>query len=179
MGTSVPVDRQKLCLTAAIPRRPVAGAAVVWPGQQTESGEISVKNALALLTALMITLGLAGCGGSAQNAVIDYGVSDIYSAADMDAAVGLIKNEFAAWDGCELHSIRYGSDRCNSEENVKWMNDLGGKDAKFTQCIEFVSDFHSPKDGGDGWIADHEYTNWRWWLARTDNGAWKLMTWGY
>lgn len=51
--------------------------------------------------------------------------------------------------------------------------------AEFTQCIEFVSDFHSPKAGGGAWEMDYEYTAWQWWLARTDNGEWNLITWGY
>lgn len=51
--------------------------------------------------------------------------------------------------------------------------------AEFTQCIEFVSDFHSPKAGGGAWEMDSEYTAWQWWLARTDNGEWNLITWGY
>lgn len=59
------------------------------------------------------------------------------------------------------------------------MNNLGDENIEFTQCIEFVSDFHSPKDGGDAWDADSEYTNWEWWLARADSGEWNLMTWGY
>lgn len=33
--------------------------------------------------------------------------------------------------------------------------------------------------GGDGWKPDEEYTGWRWYLARKDNGAWTLLTWGY
>ncbi len=137
-----------------------------------------MKKGFAFLTALIMALGLAACGDNAQNVTIDYGTSEIYSTADMDAAIELIKNEFATWDGCELHSIRYGSDECNSEENIEWMNDLGDENTKFTQCIEFVSDFHSPKAGG-AWNPDSEYTDWQWWLARAGNGAWNLMTWGY
>ena len=49
----------------------------------------------------------------------------------------------------------------------------------FTQCIMFRSDFHSPKHGGGAWNEDTEYTDWQWWLARSENGEWKLMTWGY
>ena len=118
---------------------------------------------------------------------IDYGKSDTYSKQDMNAAIELIEKEFATWEGCELHSISYTSDECNSKENIDWMNGLTesgnytvtDKNAEFTQCIEFVSDFHSPKTGGDAWETDHEYTNWQWWLARTDNGEWNLITWGY
>ena len=29
------------------------------------------------------------------------------------------------------------------------------------------------------WEADKEYTDWEWWLARTADGGWQLLTWGY
>ena len=34
------------------------------------------------------------------------------------------------------------------------------------------------KNGGGAWNANEEYT-WSWWLARSEGGTWKLMTWGY
>lgn len=138
-----------------------------------------MRKGFVFFAAVIVILGLAACGGSLKDVAIDYGKSDIYSKSDMDAAIKLIEKEFAAWDGCELHRISYTSDECSNEQNVAWMNDLGDGSAEFTQCIEFVSDFHSPKDGGDAWNADSEYTNWHWFLARTDNGKWNLMTWGY
>lgn len=142
-----------------------------------------MKKVFVLLTAILIALGLAACGGSVSEAAsevdIDYGESDLYSKADMDAAIALIQDEFNTWEGCELHSIRYISDECNSAENIAWMNDLGYAGTEVTQCIEFESDFHSPKNGGGGWEPDMEYMNWQWWLARTDDGEWNLITWGY
>lgn len=141
-----------------------------------------MKKVFVLLAAILIALGFAACSGASEAAPkidIDYGESDIYSKADMDAAIALIQNEFSTWEGCELHEIRYTSDECNSEENIEWMNDLGDGNTEFTQCIEFESDFHSPKNGGGAWEADTEYRNWQWWLARTDDGEWNLMTWGF
>ena len=35
------------------------------------------------------------------------------------------------------------------------------------------------KTGAGVWNPDFEYTNRRWWLARTEGGEWKLITWGY
>lgn len=138
-----------------------------------------MKKYIAFYLAVAIAFGLTSCGKKEKDAVIDYGKSSIYSQADMDAAIELIQNEFATWEGCELHSIRYLSDDCNTEENISWMNDLGDGDTEFTQCILFISDFHSPKKGGGAWNPDSEYTGWQWWLARTGNGNWQLMTWGY
>jgi len=137
------------------------------------------KTICLLLTALLLMTALTACGGkSAPEVSVDYGTSVLYSQADMDAAVEKIRAEFSTWEGCELHSLRYAGDECCSDENLSWMIDLGDGES-FTACIEFLSDFHSPVKGGGAWEPDSEYTDWQWWLARTENGDWKLMTWGY
>ena len=143
---------------------------------------------ISVVSVLALALALAGCGkdngaaggdaSGAADVAIDYGSSELYTQADMDAAIALIEDEFSGWEGCELHRISYAGDECNSEENISWMNDLAdGQD--FTQCIEFVSDFHSPVEGGGAWEADAEYTDWQWWLARAEGGDWQLLSWGY
>lgn len=138
-----------------------------------------MKKFFAFWAVVIMALGLTACGGKLEDVPIDYGTSEIYSQSDMDEAINLIKREFAVWEGCELHRISYTSDECNSEENIAWMNDLGGENSEFTQCIAFVMDFHSPKTDAGAWNPDQEYTNWQWWLARTDSGTWQLMTSGY
>ena len=120
-----------------------------------------MKKHLPLFAAMLITFGLVACGNNIQDIAIDYGKSNIYSKSDMDAAIEVIKDEFAAWEGCGRTIT------------------VTNESAEFTQCIEFVSDFHSPKAGGGAWEMDYEYTAWQWWLARTDNGEWNLITWGY
>ena len=109
--------------------------------------------------------------------MIDLGSSGLYTEEQMEDAVFEIKREFATWDGCELHSIRYAGDECNSEENVQWMNDLDGEQ-KYEHCIEFLADFHSPVEGGGAWEPDKEYTDYQFWLGQTDDG-WDLLTFGY
>lgn len=142
-----------------------------------------MKKIIAMMICFTVTLSLAGCGTSATvNVNIDYGTSSIYTEEDMNAAIEKIKETFGTFEGCELHSLSYSSDEvCNKEENISWMNDLEeANDAKevFTQCIMFESSFRSPKKGGGAWNANEEYT-WSWWLARSERGEWKLMTWGY
>ena len=142
-----------------------------------------MKKIIAMMICFAVTLSLAGCGTSAiANVNIDYGTSSIYTEEDMNAAIEKIKETFGTFEGCELHSLSYSSDEvCNKEENISWMNDLEeANDAKevFTQCIMFESSFRSPKKGGGAWNANEEYT-WSWWLARSERGEWKLMTWGY
>lgn len=89
-----------------------------------------------------------------------------------------VKCKFASWAGCELHSLRYAGDACNSAENLKWLNSLDeGKN--YVQAIELLTDFHSPKTAYGAWEEDQEYTDYQWWLARTADGGWQLLSWGY
>ena len=136
-----------------------------------------------LAAAMVSVLALTACGTAETNTAtpevsIDYGSSEIYSKEDMDEAVSVIREEFDTWEGCELHSIAYAGDECVTEENISWMNELH-EGANFDQCIEFLSNFHSPKKSQGAWQEDTEYENWGWWLARSEGGDWQLLTWGY
>ncbi|MCR4923359.1 MAG: hypothetical protein K5931_05055 [Lachnospiraceae bacterium] len=128
-------------------------------------------------------LGKEDGDGEASEVSIDYGDSELYTKEDMDACIKLIEDEFNTWEGCELHSISYSSDdEANTEDNIKWMNELneGSADAEpLTEVMMFTSDFHSPVEGGGAWEPDEEYTDYEWWLARSKGGDWKLMTFGY
>ena len=109
---------------------------------------------------------------------VDYGSSDLYTREDMDLAVEMIDSEFSTWKGCKYNLVAYAGDECNSQENLDWLNGLEeGQD--YTQCIEFLSSFHSPKEGGGVWEPDTDYDDYQWWLARKDGGDWELLTWGY
>ncbi|MDD5863859.1 MAG: hypothetical protein PUD80_04390 [Firmicutes bacterium] len=125
---------------------------------------------------------LWGCGRKEAPVTIDYGKSELYSQADMDAAIALIEAEYTS--GSELHAIRYAGDDHCTPENLQWMNDLAqGQelDVTFTQCIMFECDFHSPKRSQDAGSLnpDEEYRDWQWWLARADGGEWYILTGGY
>ena len=145
-----------------------------------------MKKALCLLLSLCFLLSFAACGqdqGKTSDAqetsvTIDYGTSKLYSKEEMDAAISVIQKEFKTWEGCEMHSIRYAGDDCNNDSNLEWVNSLN-ENGNYTQYIEFHSDFHSPKEGGDAWEPDYEYKNWEWCLARSDGGDWELVSWGY
>ncbi|NJP39654.1 hypothetical protein HCH52_01090 [Oscillospiraceae bacterium HV4-5-C5C] len=142
-----------------------------------------MKRGSAWLILLIVALALLGCGQQRTAAVkLDFGTSSIYTTADMTAAVEVILEEFNTWDGCELYRISYSSDEACNASNIAWMNELGEAKAvgeTFTQCIMFKSHFHSPQTASGGWNPDEDYTDWQWWLARSDKGQWQLLTWGY
>ena len=145
--------------------------------------DVFMKKVISVIIAVISVFLLMGCGSKkASDVAIDYGHSEIFSQEDMDTAIQLIKEEFSKWDGCKLHKIAYSADEECNADNISWMNNLeAANDAKetFTQCIMFTSEFHSPKKGGGAWNPDQEYTDWQWWLARSDGGQWNLITWGY
>ena len=116
---------------------------------------------------------------SAQESVrVEYGESDLYTRAELEDAVSRIEAKFADFEGCELHSIRYVGDESCTEENLKWMNELD-PDGNYVEVAEFLSNFHSPAEQVGAWEADTEYTDWQWWLARSEGGAWEILTWGF
>lgn len=145
-----------------------------------------------LTTAMVFT----GCGASAttakseavknsafsandSSATIDLGNSEKFTKDDLNKAVDQIKTQFAAWKGCELENIRYAGDEASNEENLAWMNDLR-PDAKYTQVVEFFSDFKTPENNGElTFEPNTEYKDYQWWLARTEGGDWDLVTFGY
>ena len=110
---------------------------------------------------------------------IDLGSSALYTEEDLNDAVAAVWEVFTGFTGCEMHSIRYAGDELCTEENLRWMNELD-PEGSYTQVVSFLSDIHSPvEDGPYAWEPDTEYTDYGWWLARSDGGPWTVLTWGY
>ena len=110
---------------------------------------------------------------------IDYGTSKIYTEDELKDAVIQIKCQFAFWGNVDLKSIRYAGDEKATDEMLKKMNEVN-PDGKYTQVAEFLMDFHTPKDVGDTTLkADSDYTDYQWWLARTADSGWEIVTFGY
>ena len=109
---------------------------------------------------------------------IVYGDSEVYTLEELEEADVQIQCRFASWEGCELHTLTYAGDEAITEENLAWMNELSDGPV-YTQCCEFLMNFHSPAEGGGAWNPDFEYTDYQWWLARTEDGGWDILTFGY
>lgn len=99
-------------------------------------------------------------GKAVPEVTIDYGSSALYTADELYDASLLVKCKFASFAGCELHSLRYAGDACNSAENVAWLNELD-EGAGYTQVAEFLTDYHSPVAAYGAWEADTEYTDYQ------------------
>ena len=118
------------------------------------------------------------CDSVAPEVAYDYGTSELYTTEELEQAAIQVKCEFATFAGCELHNLRYAGDECNTKENLDWMNSLNEK-AGYTKVAEFLSDYHTPVEGGGAWEPDTEMQDYQWWLARSDDGGWQLVTFGY
>lgn len=119
-----------------------------------------------------------------SDVTIDYGNSEKYSKEELDDAIIQIKCDFASWEGCTLKSLRYAGDECTSEENLKKINELSDGNT-YTKVVEFLGDFHSPKEGGadweggGAWEADKDYKDYQWWLGLTEEDGWEIVNTGY
>lgn len=154
-----------------------------------------MKKTIALLLAAMMLFALCACGAKEEAApagseaeeaaqIVDYGTSELFTTEDMDGAIALITDQIGKWEGVELTGLRYAGDEAVTEENLAWINSLEGADSAnpFTQVIEFVSDFHVGADIDQTVLTlepDTDYTDYQWWLARTEGGDWQLMSSGY
>ncbi len=113
---------------------------------------------------------------------IEYGTSELYTRADMDAAIALITEQFSNWKGAKMKRIVFTNDEV-CKEDVEYCNQLrDSEEPEFDQAIVFTTDFHSPseKDAeGTTWAPDTDYDGYEWHLARNKGGEWQLLTWGY
>lgn len=110
--------------------------------------------------------------------LIDYGTSQLYSKEDIDAAVAAILELSLLEDGYDFHRFAF----TGALGDLSQMNQNAvkrGYAGNFTQSIVIECDFHTPAGNNQGFNDDFEYTGWSWWLARTDNGPWYLLSGGY
>ena len=116
---------------------------------------------------------------------IDYGSSELFSQEDIDEAIAVINDRFAEWgEGFTLKNIRFAGDDANSEENIRWINEVAegqDKDPVYLEVMELLTDFHTPSEFKDvtAWEADQDYTDYQWWFGRTKGGSWELLSTGY
>ncbi|MBE6128148.1 MAG: hypothetical protein E7185_02620 [Erysipelotrichaceae bacterium] len=137
-----------------------------------------MKKGTLLLSALMLA-GLASCGTKSDAAAIDYGTSARFTKEDLEQAFQVVDETLSTWEVSQIKKIRYSSDDNSNNENLAWLNSLKDDDETYTECIMVETDFHTKEDAEGAWEADADYNDYQWWLARTENGEWQLMTWGY
>lgn len=136
-----------------------------------------VKKLIVLIITIVACVSLTACGNVNQ-CVVYYGESDLYTPADMNSAISVIKSEFIFnFDGCTLLTLDYMGDEV-SKENLDYCIALGDG-TQFDESIVFTSSFQTPLNGSETLPPNELCGNWEWTLARESGGEWILLTYGY
>jgi len=117
---------------------------------------------------------LCGCGGRVQGAEKIVCASEIYTPAEIDAAINAAMAYFKMeFEGCTLKYIGYAGDE-TAEEAAEWEQQCGSR------VIVLTSEFYVDASGGDGSLTPSStYTGWKWILKQNILGAWEHVTHGY
>ena len=126
-----------------------------------------------ILAVVLLVSPLSACG----EPVVIHGDSEIYSKRDIDKAADEVMDRFGSMRGCKMYSLTYAGDEV-SKGNIEYVNSLAKDGVEYDECLVFESVFRSPLRGGGAWEPNEIYT-WSWYLARTKDGRWDLLTWGY
>ena len=112
-----------------------------------------------------------------DEAVVDYGKSELFTEEELKEAAVQVKCRFASFPGCNLMKLRYAGDESNNEDALARIKELD-ESADYSQVIEFLSDFRTD-DKSKIFKPDSELKDYQWWLAREEGGGWQLIDWGY
>lgn len=137
--------------------------------------------AAVLCTLLALVVLALGYGFGSWYAPVDKDIgSDVYTEAEMDAAVDAIMAE-SFWD--EMHARVLDIHYIGDEQSANYLASVQGRfpDSGYTECAVFNTDFRSAflaKNAAP--LEPREvYTDYQWVLARTDGGNWEVVTSGY
>ena len=108
---------------------------------------------------------------------IDCGDSALYSVEERNDAAKLVADKINSIEGCKLFLVKYNGDDA-SQNNLDYCNELAKDNVEYVDCAVFTSYFWSPFFNA-GSLNPNELYSWSWYLARTGNGAWEIITFGY
>ncbi len=128
-----------------------------------------------MLAAILLGLSLSACTNDVF--MKKYGTSELYSKHEMNAAVDAIMRSFRNWDDdCRMIEVEYAGDEV-SLENLDYCNSLSQGET-YDACIVFVTAFRTSSRTAALNPNDY-YTGYKWFLARSGWGAWKVVACGY
>ena len=112
-------------------------------------------------------------GGNIEGVVVKNADSKIYSQEEIDAAIAIIEEDFAAnFDQCTLKEIGYAGDAA-LKDYQDYLDQYGGD-----EVIVLVSTFDVGESAGS-LEPGSTYEDWNWILVRNDKGQWKHVDHGY
>ncbi|MCR5826448.1 MAG: M15 family metallopeptidase [Oscillospiraceae bacterium] len=113
---------------------------------------------------------------SGRDIPVDLGESVTFWPMELYDAAITTKYRFSTFTDCTLQSVRYAGDSFNTSENVAWLSELA--DAPLYQVVQFFTSFKTGTNPPEPLKPLTTYTDYPWWLGRTEGGEWILVTWG-
>lgn len=113
-----------------------------------------------------------------EHTTVNLGESDVLSEESLQSAANVILDEIGGWDSVKkVYDVTYCGDEI-SADNLDYCKELGEK--SYVQCAVFKSSFLTANSARSGGLNPNDhYDDWMWYLAKTDDGEWELLTWGY
>ena len=113
--------------------------------------------------------------GDISKAEIILQTSERHSDTDIMNAVRLVKKSFVSnFGGCTLDKLYYDDKMSLQEE------DYGKSTFNGVEAIVLYSEFHTGDAREDSaFNANSEYDHWNWVVVKSQDGEWKLETWGF
>lgn len=143
-----------------------------------------MKKITAITMALVMTIGLAGCGDTAGEIEVKNSSSSLFVHEDMTFAMDYVTERLGHWDEIPDGIEYLGDDLCGSEKMIEDINEFFADDGvTYTECIGFSVDFHASKRpaviirnalGGD-WNIGRKVHDYQFWFARTEGGEWEKV----
>lgn len=133
-----------------------------------------MKKTVSVLVILALLFSFSACG-KVSDAETREVPSEMYTQADIDSAIKVIKREFLFWNDCTLLEIYYAGDEM-TEECQEWAERYDADEAIVLMSSFYVSE---KADGGTGLNPGMTYDWWNWILVRTDGGKWKHVDHGF
>lgn len=131
-----------------------------------------MKKILALISASALLLVLCSCGGDISQTVVVPVKSEIYTDAEIDAAIKTVKKVFQkGYSGCTLNELQYAGDE------DQWA-DPGIYDGD--EAIVITGSFYVSESGASAGLNPNQtYEGFSWILVRNNQGKWRCVDGGY
>lgn len=127
---------------------------------------------LLIMLAGLVLLGLGGCATAQPE--VSLPSSQLYTKAELEQAVHVVKEEFAAdFQGARLLKLSYKGDE--AELFADWAADYQAEEAMI-----LYTDFTTDENGGAAKTLSPNttYHDWQWILIRNQDGDWEYVTGG-
>lgn len=130
-----------------------------------------MKKLFSFISVAALLLTLCACRGDISQTAVVPVKSEIYTDAEIDAAIKTVKKHFQKeFSGCTLKTLQYYGDE-RREDPTNYDGD---------EAIVIIGDFYVSESGASPvWTPNQTYEGFSWILVRNNKGSWRCVDGGY